>query len=496
MLCKNCQNEIDDNANFCIHCGAKIEKDVNNEQNAIIEEPYQNKKAIVIISLIVGLFILLCICFGIFNNKSNNSTGFSNTKEENKDYSQDIILQWQPHGIYVYKINRDAFDKDEFVKFAQKLPRSESGDSSMIFVFDKDIAPNTKNVIIGLANTNGMNMPLYTSDVLWKQYPYFYYSYAFGIKQYYCEINGLEQKYYERNQAALYNETEFTNKWNLTAPSGFGLSSLNGCNPEYKADNYTVSMEMKLGTIFAVNFKDQLQTKSSNANPAQKYYKDFIEQDEKNFITNASFSKNNDLEFSKLQKKYIEAINNLNEKYYDNIDPNDSYYKNNWVKILGSEGSDYYEINYDYMIKKYGKYLSPANNIWLKHLSETESIVDDAALTTDPDSIRKYIILLEQFLKEYPTFVSKNDVKDRIKGYLNVYLLGMDNSPIFDKWDSKKLNPGFKASYEKFLSENKDSKYYQMVEEIYNKAKSNNFNWDENFDDWLMNTYHKKYFSD
>lgn len=45
--------------------------------------------------------------------------------------------------------------------------------------------------------------------------------------------------------------------------------------------------------------------------------------------------------------------------------------------------------------------------------------------------------------------------------------------------------PKFRASYEKFLSENKNSKYYPMVEELYNKAKANDFNWDRDFDAWL-----------
>ena len=253
---------------------------------------------------------------------------------------------------------------------------------------------------------------------------------------------------------------------------------------------------MKLGTIFAVNFNDQLQTKSSNANPAQKYYKDFIEQDEKNFLASVSLPKNNDVQFSRLQKRYSEAIDNLNEKDYENIDSNDSYYKNNWVKLLNSEGSYYYAINYNYLHQKYGKYLSPAYNLWLKHLSETGSIVEDAGLNISADKLREYIIFLDNFIKQNPNFVLKHDVNNMLNNYLMIYLEGMDNSPIFDKWDSKKLNPEFKASYEKFLSENKDSKYYQMVEELYNKAKSNNFTWDENLDDWLMNTYHKKYFSD
>jgi len=60
--------------------------------------------------------------------------------------------------------------------------------------------------------------------------------------------------------------------------------------------------------------------------------------------------------------------------------------------------------------------------------------------------------------------------------------------------NKRKMLPEFKESYEKFLFENKNSKYYQMVEELYNKSKDNDFTWDKNFDEWLY-TYHKKYFS-
>ncbi|MEE3349427.1 MAG: hypothetical protein VZR09_05245 [Candidatus Gastranaerophilaceae bacterium] len=44
------------------------------------------------------------------------------------------------------------------------------------------------------------------------------------------------------------------------------------------------------------------------------------------------------------------------------------------------------------------------------------------------------------------------------------------------------------------MAENKDSKYYQMVKELYKKAKANDFNRDRDFDAWLYE-YHKKYFA-
>ncbi len=228
--------------------------------------------------------------------------------------------------------------------------------------------------------------------------------------------------------------------------------------------------------------------------PVQKYYKENLEQDEINFLNKAKKSKDNDLEFSKLQMKFINATDVLNEKYADNIDINDPYYKNNWVKLPCVEGSYFYAVNSEYLHKKYGKYLSPAYNEWLKFILKRESVMQDGGLMVPPDTLREYIICLEKFVEQYPEFVLIGDAKDILESYLMTYLEGIDNSPIFDKWNTQKMLPEFKASYEKFLSENKDSKYYPMVEELYNEAKANDFTWNRDFDTWLYE-YHKKYFA-
>ena len=235
-------------------------------------------------------------------------------------------------------------------------------------------------------------------------------------------------------------------------------------------------------------------SKEESLNPVQKYYKENLEQDEINFLNKAKNSKENDSEFSKLQMKFIKATDVLNEKYTENIDINDPYYKDNWVKLPCVEGSYFYAVNSGYLQKKYGKYLSPAYNEWLKFILKRESVMQDGGLTVPPDTLREYIISLEKFIKQYPEFVLIDDAQDFLESYLMTYLEGIDNSPIFDKWNTQKMLPEFKSSYEKFLSENKDSKYYPMVEELYNKAKENDFTWDRDFDTWLYE-YHKKYFA-
>ena len=105
-----------------------------------------------------------------------------------------------------------------------------------------------------------------------------------------------------------------------------------------------------------------------------------------------------------------------------------------------------------------------------------------------------FYLVLVLFTEQNPDFVLIDDAEDILESYLMTYLEGIDNSPIFDKWNTRKMLPEFKESYEKFLSENKDSKYYSMVEELYNKSKENDFNWGRDFDAWLYE-YHKKYFA-
>ena len=223
--------------------------------------------------------------------------------------------------------------------------------------------------------------------------------------------------------------------------------------------------------------------------PAQEQYNSIIVPEEKNFY-------NNDIKFNNLQEKFIEAIDNLNDNYCSDIDPKNPYYKNNWVKIIETEGSYYYALNFKYIAKKYQKTISNEYYLWLMFLDKTSGSVSDGGLITETDNIRKYLIFMENFTKNYPNFVRIDDVKMLELQYRYIYLFGLDNTPIFDQYDTKKMNLDYKKSYETFLSKNKDSKYYPMVSEFYNKAKENNFMWSKTFDDWHLKTFQDKYFSE
>lgn len=183
-------------------------------------------------------------------------------------------------------------------------------------------------------------------------------------------------------------------------------------------------------------------------------------------------SDTNDAAFYVLKQKLISIINALNEN--NTATPEEANCKNYLVKIRTSEGTPYFAPNWKFIRERYGKYLSQAYNDWLAHLDASENIVEDAALMTTPDKLREYIIYLEDFVEKNQNFVDLTEVEKRLELYVNWYLHGLDNSPVYD-YSSGIMKSDYRLSYEKFLSENTESKYYPQVKKMYDRAKADAF---------------------
>lgn len=172
----------------------------------------------------------------------------------------------------------------------------------------------------------------------------------------------------------------------------------------------------------------------------------------------------NDAKFYMFQQECSATIEKINKN------SNENYQQTDWMKILTAEGEPYFSLNWKFLKEKYGGYLSQAYNWWLNHLDKTERIVDDAALLIDHDRLRIYIIELEKFIDRNPKFVDIEEVKSRLSWYLNIYLSGLDNTPIYDR-RTHTINQEVRLSYEKFLSENRNSKYCPLVKKLYETIK-------------------------
>lgn len=86
------------------------------------------------------------------------------------------------------------------------------------------------------------------------------------------------------------------------------------------------------------------------------------------------------------------------------------------------------------------------------------------------DKLRKQIILWEKFINKYPNFPEINELKAKISDYFNAYIF-----PKYSYSEKGEIDPELKKSYEKFLVQNKDSKYYPTVQKWYSLLKKNNF---------------------
>jgi hypothetical protein len=121
-------------------------------------------------------------------------------------------------------------------------------------------------------------------------------------------------------------------------------------------------------------------------------------------------------------------------------------------------------------------------HMWSREIRE--GFAEDGALVIPWDKLRERIIARELFLKKYPDFIENDHVRNDMEHYLKVYLRGMDNSKIFD-FKTKRLKKPLQASYEKFISQNKRSEYYNLIREYYEYLRRNSFVLPGNYNEFL-----------
>lgn len=184
--------------------------------------------------------------------------------------------------------------------------------------------------------------------------------------------------------------------------------------------------------------------------------------------------------YQQITKAYIlSAENSLNEKYP--LPPKkEKKYKAELAKagllIYQSEGMYYVEDDSGWFLEEFGTSLPDAWKEFLKQGSHEEKnrFIDDAAVMISWEQLRKRVIFWEKFLDAYPDFVEKSTAEEYLSLYVSTYMRGSDNSPIYD-WDTKKVFPEIRNSYEKFIKLNQKSKYYEMVKKQYDIIKNGAF---------------------
>ncbi|MFX4262724.1 hypothetical protein ACOBQJ_11020 [Pelotomaculum propionicicum] len=138
----------------------------------------------------------------------------------------------------------------------------------------------------------------------------------------------------------------------------------------------------------------------------------------------------------------------------------------NGYKLSASEGMYYPEIDYDKIHKDFGGHASDkvAGYLEIMAAESNKHFASDAALIISPDELANRIVKAEKFIGSYPDFVLIQQVKQFHNYYLTAYLLGLNNTPLFD-YQTEKAKNSFIKSYENTINSQKGTKLAGLLEE-------------------------------
>ncbi len=161
------------------------------------------------------------------------------------------------------------------------------------------------------------------------------------------------------------------------------------------------------------------------------------------------------------------------------------------LRIDQGEGMYYVEPDNDWLLSEFGSTLP---EVWKQYLKQSSyeaknHFAEDGALQIPFEALRKRIIFWEKFLEKHPNFPEKNQIKEQLSGYLYFYLSDLKNTLDFALISIS--TDSIKKSYENFIKENSDSKYYEIVKSHYATLKDGGFKVDKRVDKGLNESYNK-----
>lgn len=157
----------------------------------------------------------------------------------------------------------------------------------------------------------------------------------------------------------------------------------------------------------------------------------------------------------------------------------EKYFKQKGLRLMWMEGCYYVEEDNIFTIQKFSKFLSPP---WKEYLElrakEDNRFINDGYLAMPFDELSQRIIFWENFINKYPSFPENNEIKAKLGDYIEWYIIESTSA----YGNGGPIDPDLRKSYEKFLKNNKNSKFYPIVESWYNLLKKNKFIYTYYFD--------------
>lgn len=165
----------------------------------------------------------------------------------------------------------------------------------------------------------------------------------------------------------------------------------------------------------------------------------------------------NSPDFNKGSKEYIELVEEMKRIGYIFIDD--------------GEGTVYFKINYTKVSEAFRNQMSEELKLYLD-IQQGAKIASDAALTISRKDLEKQIILLEEIIIKSPNFADLNALKLHYQQRVEIYLTGLDNSPIID--DQGIVNKEVLNEFENFISAYPNSETTKIVKSFMSRLKDQN----------------------
>ncbi|MCC6551312.1 MAG: hypothetical protein IT279_14725 [Ignavibacteriaceae bacterium] len=140
--------------------------------------------------------------------------------------------------------------------------------------------------------------------------------------------------------------------------------------------------------------------------------------------------------------------------------------------ITFEEGLSYIELNFNYLLEIWGKYLSEEYRTYI--ILETEELMYDAAFTIPPDEVAAKVVARELYTVKYPETIYAEQMEQSYKTLLYFYLGGIDNSPVFDN-ETGILTDEAKLSFENTIRNYPDTETAAVTKRYYEAVLKNNF---------------------
>lgn len=161
-------------------------------------------------------------------------------------------------------------------------------------------------------------------------------------------------------------------------------------------------------------------------------------------------------------------------------------YARNGIQMDCGEGESFVRENYHYYVEEVLRGCKGEIVAYFTVLAQNDShqLSADAGYLISWEEMRANLIAFERFYLKHPKFFESRDLPGLIETRLYAYLWGADNTPLTYSREDPLLDEVMK-SYQRFLTENQDSKFTPYMKRLYRLYQTNDFKTNKEIEDTI-----------